>query len=763
MNMPPDIAGVTLFAFASGAPDLFTQVAALASGDHVDIELAVSATFGGGLFIICVVFASVMLTGKGGGGDVVDVVPILDHRSFTRDAAAYLIATLVMLCLLLVGKLNAVDGIVLLCGYFAYLGVCWMTRSAGGTTLSGGTTTNTSSSLDGSFHQASSPFHSLKGTRGASGSGSGLGGGGRTAAAAAVSLRVDDDDAEIELMPFTLDIENSSVDVDEKNGGSPHRSYHQQQQQQQHNGFTTKSSGPSYEPTKNTVPSSSSSPIPVSMMGQNLRPRSAAVTAAAAAIGGAATPKTSTSTLLPLFNSSTSIIVNGGGGDFTSPTNAIETSFGNNTSNLGSSGVAAAAAAAAAAVSPLGREFSVGGGGGGGLMTRSSSKHGLREAIATWLRGLPYLLEDVLHLKNKTGFHRSLLCLTAPVVLCMHATMPAVNTGTYSTAYSILLSAVAPPFFLLATSLGPATLSLFGFLIIWGVASLVLFFLVFRVSPVDLPFHTLLHALPSTLGAVQLAEMPIKSSPLAAAAGGDGYNNKNNNKNTTTTILPPTTANINTPPINTTTAVAFGGSPGSHGVLPLNSPLPPPSFAPITPFSAITAPSALIPDHRPRRCLPFALIAFLQCILWLNATAAELVAIFETIGRIWNVRRDILGATVLAWGETVPDLVAVMSLSKAGHGTMAIAACFGGPVWNLLVSMGAPILVVGVKSGSIDYQTTSGVVVLVVATVVVVVALLIAVPLRYNWKLTRELGWALIAFYAVSQIVFLLAEGIVLE
>ncbi len=41
MGMAPDIAGVTLFAFASGAPDLFTQVAALAAGDHVDIELAV--------------------------------------------------------------------------------------------------------------------------------------------------------------------------------------------------------------------------------------------------------------------------------------------------------------------------------------------------------------------------------------------------------------------------------------------------------------------------------------------------------------------------------------------------------------------------------------------------------------------------------------------------------------------------------------------------------------------------------------------------
>jgi hypothetical protein len=44
MGMAPDIAGVTLFAFASGAPDLFTQVAALAAGDHVDIELAVRYT-----------------------------------------------------------------------------------------------------------------------------------------------------------------------------------------------------------------------------------------------------------------------------------------------------------------------------------------------------------------------------------------------------------------------------------------------------------------------------------------------------------------------------------------------------------------------------------------------------------------------------------------------------------------------------------------------------------------------------------------------
>lgn len=41
LGMAPDVAGVTLFAFASGAPDLFTQIAAVAAGGHVDQELAI--------------------------------------------------------------------------------------------------------------------------------------------------------------------------------------------------------------------------------------------------------------------------------------------------------------------------------------------------------------------------------------------------------------------------------------------------------------------------------------------------------------------------------------------------------------------------------------------------------------------------------------------------------------------------------------------------------------------------------------------------
>ena len=48
MRMAPDVAGVTLFAFASGAPDLFTQIAAVAAGEHVDQELAIRCVWTAG-------------------------------------------------------------------------------------------------------------------------------------------------------------------------------------------------------------------------------------------------------------------------------------------------------------------------------------------------------------------------------------------------------------------------------------------------------------------------------------------------------------------------------------------------------------------------------------------------------------------------------------------------------------------------------------------------------------------------------------------
>lgn len=43
-----------------------------------------------------------------------------------------------------------------------------------------------------------------------------------------------------------------------------------------------------------------------------------------------------------------------------------------------------------------------------------------------------------------------------------------------------------------------------------------------------------------------------------------------------------------------------------------------------------------------------------------------------------------MGLTFLAWGNSIGDTVADVTLAKQGHARMAISACFGGPFFSIL-------------------------------------------------------------------------------
>ena len=52
-----------------------------------------------------------------------------------------------------------------------------------------------------------------------------------------------------------------------------------------------------------------------------------------------------------------------------------------------------------------------------------------------------------------------------------------------------------------------------------------------------------------------------------------------------------------------------------------------------------------------------------------------------------------MGLTLLAWANSVGDLVADISLAKVGKAKTAVAACFGTPLLNLLVGLGLGCLI----------------------------------------------------------------------
>ncbi|KAK9805532.1 hypothetical protein WJX72_003632 [[Myrmecia] bisecta] len=137
-------------------------------------------------------------------------------------------------------------------------------------------------------------------------------------------------------------------------------------------------------------------------------------------------------------------------------------------------------------------------------------------------------------------------------------------------------------------------------------------------------------------------------------------------------------------------------------------------------------------------------LSFVMSAVWLSVVAKEVVALLDSFGHILNFRTDMIGGTILSWGETVPELVATYTLAKAGQGTMAIAACFGGPVFNLMIGLAGPVLYETLKKGSLPVQLTNGIILLVIQTIIVLALLLVAIPVVYKWHVPQRLGLYLV-------------------
>jgi sodium/potassium/calcium exchanger 6 len=108
-------------------------------------------------------------------------------------------------------------------------------------------------------------------------------------------------------------------------------------------------------------------------------------------------------------------------------------------------------------------------------------------------------------------------------------------------------------------------------------------------------------------------------------------------------------------------------------------------------------------DTPPRGHAAFAYIGFAVAIMWISAFANEIVNILETLGRLIGVSDAILGLTVLAWGNSIGDLVADVTVARNGFPRMGAGAAIGGPAMNMLLGIGIACTIKCGKIGG-DYK-----------------------------------------------------------
>ncbi|KAH7847318.1 hypothetical protein Vadar_024705 [Vaccinium darrowii] len=152
------------------------------------------------------------------------------------------------------------------------------------------------------------------------------------------------------------------------------------------------------------------------------------------------------------------------------------------------------------------------------------------------------------------------------------------------------------------------------------------------------------------------------------------------------------------------------------------------------------------------------LVSFVMSVFWISTVAGELLNCLAALGALLKLPPALLGLTVLAWGNSVGDLVADVAVAKAGQPAMAMAGCFAGPMFNMLFGLGTALVTqtadIYPKAYELHFHLS-----IVVAFVFLLLSLMgsLLVVTWYRFRVPRFWGFCLVSLYisfiAVSLVI----------
>uniref|UniRef100_A0A3B5MG68 Sodium/calcium exchanger membrane region domain-containing protein n=1 Tax=Xiphophorus couchianus TaxID=32473 RepID=A0A3B5MG68_9TELE len=164
-------------------------------------------------------------------------------------------------------------------------------------------------------------------------------------------------------------------------------------------------------------------------------------------------------------------------------------------------------------------------------------------------------------------------------------------------------------------------------------------------------------------------------------------------------------------------------------------------------------------DHPPKYHPLFAFLGFVVSAVLISATASEVVSLLHMLGVVLSLSNTVLGLTLLAWGNSIGDLFSDITIARQGYPRMAIAACFGGIIFNMLFGVGLGCLMQMYETHSSAQFESEGLLTWILpgALGLSLVLSFLIVPLT-QFHLGRSYGVFLLVFYCIFLLIALLTE-----
>ncbi|WP_299460316.1 calcium/sodium antiporter [uncultured Microscilla sp.] len=151
------------------------------------------------------------------------------------------------------------------------------------------------------------------------------------------------------------------------------------------------------------------------------------------------------------------------------------------------------------------------------------------------------------------------------------------------------------------------------------------------------------------------------------------------------------------------------------------------------------------PEEKPRWTIP----VFLLSLVIIAGASYFLVIAAEDLAKAMNIPTAIIALTILAGGSSIPEMISSAIVAKQGRGDMAIANAIGSNIFDILMSLGLPVLIYILIKGQpltdLGGANITSSIILLFTTLIVVVLLLFV----QKFKATRPFGLFLIFLYLI--------------